>query len=172
MCAEDGLEDAELHPSEHEFRVGTDVVGLQVATAIVPPIAEADIGSRCCDVALELQGAVCGEGVARETNRVAMASHASPTVEDDGTTVGSVQPHVVVEDMIEPERLPKTGNVATRQVLLPIEPPEVHALTFPDTHDVLEEGAVESGILQLPGNGRNTCIESHVTTDLGKVIVA
>ena len=139
MCAEDGLEDAELHPSQHEFRVGADIIGLQISAAVVSPIAEADVGSCGCDVALELQGAVCGEGVAREADGVAVASHSAPTMEDDGASVCSVEPHVVVEDVVEPKCLAESSDVAACEVFLPVEPPEVDALPFPDAHQVLEE---------------------------------
>ena len=172
MGAEDGLEDAELHPAEHQFGVGADVVGLQVASSVVSPIAEAHVSSRCRDVALELQGAVGGKRVAREADGVAMASHSAPAVKDDGSPVGTIQTHVVVEDVVEPERLSQSADVFACEVLLPINPPEIDALLLADTHQVLEEGTVESGVLQLPGNSGDAGIEPHVSTNLREVVVA
>ena len=172
MCAEDGLEDTELHPPEHQFGVGADVVGLQIAAAVVSPITEADVGGGGRDVALELQGAVGGKRVAREADRVAVAAHSAPAVEDDGTAVRAVQAHVVVEDVVEPERLPQAADVFAGEVLLPVDPPEVNALLLADTHDVLEEGAVEGGVLQLPRHGGDAGIETHAGTNLSEVVIA
>jgi len=109
---EDGLEDTKLHPSQHKFGVGRDIVGLKIASAIVPPIAKADVRSRGRDVAFKLKRAVSGKGVARETDRIAVASHSSPAMEDDRATVLPVQHHVIIEDMIEPKRLTKSWNIS------------------------------------------------------------
>ena len=120
MCAKNRLEDAELHPAEHQFGVGADVVRLQVTSSIVSPIAKADIGGSSGEVALELQCAESCKSVAREADRIAVATHSAPTMEDDRTSVGTIQTHVIVEDMIEPKRLSEAFDVTACEVLLPV----------------------------------------------------
>ena len=68
-----------------------------------------------------------------------MAAHSAPAVEDERSTIGAVQPHVVIEHVVAPEGLAESVDIIAREVLLPIEPPEVDALFLTFTDDVSEQ---------------------------------
>ena len=136
------------------------------------PITEADISSRSRKITLELKRSKGGKRVPGETNRVTMTAHSSPTMEDNRTAISPVQLHIIIKNMVKPERLPKAGNITACQILLPINPPEINALLLAHSHQVLKECSIKSRILQLPWNSCNTLIKAHVTSNYSKVIIA
>ena len=79
-----------------------------------------------------------------------MAAHAAPTVEDHRAAIGALFAHVAKEDVVAPERLAQSSDVVARQVLLPVDPPEVDALRFALADDVLEHRAIERRVFQHP----------------------
>ena len=99
-----------------------------------------------------------------------MAAHAAPTVEDERAAVSTVLLHVVVEHVVAPERFAQAVDVLACQVLLPVYPPEVHALFFAFTEDMGEHRAVEQRVLQHPRHAVGT---RHVQVggNLGKMVL-
>lgn len=74
--------------------------------------------------------------------------------------------------MVEPECLTKAWNITARQILLPINPPEINTLLLAHSHQVLKERPIKSRILQLPRNSCNTRIKPHVISYIRKVVIA
>ena len=89
-----------------------------------------------------------------------MAAQSTPTVEDKRTAVFAVQQHVVEEHVVAPECLRQALGVVAGEVLLPVNPPEVHSLLLTLTNDVVEHRAVERRVFQHPGH--TVASESHV----------
>ena len=150
VSAEDGREGAILQPSQHQL--GVLVAYLQVSANVVSPVAEAHVGGCGGEIRLEGQRTEGAVGVAREADGIAMAAQSAPSVEDKGSTVSTVQAHVIVEDVVAPECLSKAVGIVAGEVLLPVKPPEIHALLLSLANDILEHGAIESRILQFPGH--------------------
>ena len=169
MGTEDGREDAELQPAQHQF--GVRVAYLQVAAQVVTPVAKAYIRGCGGEVRLEGQRAEGAVGVARESDGVAVRAQSAPAVEDERTAVSAVQPHVVIEDVVAPERLAQPLYIIRGEVLLPVYPPEVHSLAFTFTDDMFEHGAVERRVLQHPGYTGGAGIHVHVYTNIVEVIL-
>ena len=100
-----------------------------------------------------------------------MTAQSAPAVEDERTMIRTVQAHVVVEHMVAPECLSQSLHVLACQVLLPVEPPEVHALFLTGTDDAVEHIVIELRITQIPGYNLNCRVESHIVTQFGKIIL-
>ena len=158
--AEDGGKHAELHPAQVEFGIVRTV--LHVAAQVVTPVAEAHVGGRCREVGLPGQRGEIAVGIAREAYRVAVATQSAPAVVDERTAVGAVQPHVVVEHVVAPERLAQSLEELAREVLLPVNPPEVHSLTLAGTQDAIEHGVIELPVAQVPGHALHVLAQAHV----------
>ena len=78
------------------------------------------------------------ERVAREAQRIAVASETSPSVINKRTLVVGFLFGMVEEDMIEPERIRQTGGKLRFFPLLPVKPPEVNTLFLHGTENSIE----------------------------------
>ena len=169
MGAEDGCEHAILHPSQ--INLGIVAAGLLVAAQVVSPIAESHIRCRGGEVRLPGQCAVGGERVAREAYRITVAAESSPAVEDERTMVGTVQAHVVVEHVVAPECLRQSLHIFAGEVLLPVNPPEVHSLLLAGTDDGVEHIVIELGVAQIPGHHLRRGVEPHGVAQFGEIVL-
>ena len=168
MGAEDGGEHAELHPAQIEF--GIVAVFLLMAAEVVSPIAETHIRCCSCKIRLPGQSGEVGERVAREADGIAMAAQSAPAVEDEGPAVGAVQSHVVVEDMIAPESLAQSFDILTREILLPVDPPEVDTLCLACAQDSIKHSMIETLVAQVPRYHLCRGIHTHIVAHLGKEV--
>ena len=114
------------------------------------PISIAHIGSCCSEIGFEGECRIINECIARETDLIAMAAETAPTMEDERTAVGTIVLHLIEENMITPESFAQTVGVWACEILLPIEPPEIHSLFFKGTDEVLEEGFGKLLIFEFP----------------------
>ena len=85
---------------------------------------------------------------------------------DERTTVGTVQAHVVVENVVAPEGLTQSLQELTCTVLLPVQPPEVNALTLAGTQDSVEHRVVEFSIREVPRHALHIGWQSHIVADV------
>ena len=72
-----------------------------------------------------------------------MASDSAPTVIDDRTAginslAGALADHVIEESIVQPESIAETRSIFTDSPLLPVKPPEIHALTLERTDHGIE----------------------------------
>ena len=83
----------------------------------------------------------------------------------------AIQAHIVVEHVVAPEGLTQAIHVFTREVLLPVDPPEVNALTFAGTDDTIEHVVIELPVAQVPGHAVHGAVEPHVGAQLLEVVL-
>ena len=79
-----------------------------------------------------------------------MASQSAPTVEDNRTSIRTVQAHIVIENMVTPKGFTQSGNARIGEILLPIKPPEVDTLCFTTAKNITKHHLIERTVLQLP----------------------
>ena len=153
--AQDGAEDAELDPARIQLRIDH---ARHVSADIVAPIGVADVGRRRREPRLEGKRVPHRDRVAGETDLVAMIAQPSPAMEKQRTLAFA---RLIGEmNVVQPPRRTHAGSLRIR-LLLPVEPPEVHALLLQrmvqDVQVVRREllvGDVERDILL---RGRDRC---------------
>ena len=140
-----------------------------MTTQVMSPITEAHIRRCGGEIGLERERAECRVSVAGETYGITVASQSAPSMENHRAAVLSVQAHVVEEHVVAPERLRESVDIIASQVLLPVNPPEVHALLLALADNMAEHRAVECRVLQHPryAVARN----AHVGLNLAKVVL-
>ena len=91
-----------------------------------------------------------------------MRTEAAPTVIDDGTQLGTILLHVLVESVVAPKGFAQILRTLGRRVvllpsvladgkrLLPVEPPEIDALRLVRADNVLKESLHKVVVLHLP----------------------
>ena len=97
-------------------------------------------------------------------------------MEDDRTSIRTVQAHIVIENMVAPESFTKSWHTRIDEILLPIKPPEVYPLRFTTAKNVTKHHLIERTVLQLPryitrGIGQ-TKVANHITKKLLIVVHA
>ena len=92
-------------------------------------------------------------------------------MEDERAVVGPVVLHVIVEDMVAPERLAESVDKLTGEILLPVDPPEVDPLFLSCADDAVEHIVVELRVAEIPGHHLGALIESHVITQFGEEVL-
>lgn len=131
MGFEDRSEYAVLQPARVKFRVGRLLCLVEhVAADVVAPPAVVDVRSRSREVGQVGEHGPCGVGVARKCQRIAVAAQPAPAVVDEGAQSGVLTLRMVEEGVVEPEGVRQSGGVFRLFPLLPVEPPEVHAVAF------------------------------------------
>ena len=104
-----------------------------MAAKVVTPIAVQHIGSSCRELRQVAKNLPLNLRIPGETYLVAMASKAAPTVINhrSGRILrcfpASHTHFVVKENMVSPEGIAKLRHIAAKLVLLPVQPPEIHA---------------------------------------------
>jgi len=160
--AQDGAEDAILHPAQVQLRR----FDAQVMPAdVVAPPAIGDISSGGGEVRLEGQRLPANERVAGEADRVAMVAQAAPAGEDEGSL--ACPPQIQKVEVVQPPQRVKTRQAGKRP-LLPVQPPEVDPARFLRVVHDLEVGAGEAWIGDVEGNGLLAGgIDAHALGHLG-----
>ena len=131
MGFEDRSEYAVLQPARVKFRIGRLLRLMEhVAADVVAPPAVVDVRSRSREVGQVGEHGPCGVGIARKCQRIAVAAQPAPAVVDEGAQFGILTLRMVEEGMVEPEGVRQSGGVFRLFPLLPVEPPEVHAVAF------------------------------------------
>ena len=133
---------AELQPADLQFPVPH---AQHVAADIVAPPAIADVRRRGGEIRLEGQAVPGDEGIAREAHRIAVAAGAG--------VAGEGQPRVAPSGGIQVARVVQheqrvDARHAAAALLLPVDPPEVHALFL----EVVQHRPFKGG--QIPGAAR------------------
>ena len=100
-----------------------------------------------------------------------MAAQTAPAVEDERAMVFTIQAHIVVENVVAPEGLTQTIHVFAREVLLPVDPPEVNTLAFAGTDDTIEHVVIELPVAQVPRHTVHGAVEPHVGAQLLEVVL-
>ena len=57
-----------------------------------------------------------------------MTTQSAPTMEDQWTTIRTIQTHIIIEYVITPESLTQSIYILTSKFLLPAKPPEIYTL--------------------------------------------
>ncbi len=138
-------EDGGLQPTVVELRVGVVVFYLHMSAYVVAPVAVADIRRRRRKLRNELQHRPLVRRVARKANLVTVAAQSAPTVVDDGTLRiyalrHTLPRHIIKESVIQPESVAQIVRVLAGLPLLPVEPPEIDALTLERMYHRIEIG--------------------------------
>ncbi len=111
-------------------------------------------------------------GVAGEANLIAVAAQTTPSVVNHRTAVGTVLVHFIKEHMVAPEGLTQVGSMLAGKPLLPIEPPEVHALFLFGTDNGVEKCLGEIGAVEYPLDTLRTVLGLHIFAAEHQVHVA
>ena len=155
---ENGGEDSVLHPAGVDFGIGALPFDSVVAADVVSPVSVAHVGGGEGEVHQVAQHLPGGIGVAAESELVAVASEAAPSVVDEGP--GSVVAEgfraadlIVEEGVIDPEGVVEFGHVAALAPLLPVEPPEVHSLGLQGVNHRIEVGVGPLLLVHAVGDG-------------------
>ena len=169
MGTEDRREHTVLHPAQVDLRIVA--ARLLVSAQVVSPVAEAHVRGCGSEIGLPGQGAIGGERVAGEADGVAVTAQSAPAVEYQRAMVGTVHSHVVIEHMVAPEGLAESLHIFAGEVLLPVQPPEVHTLLFTGTDDAVEHIVVELGVAEVPGHHLRVLGHAHVVTQLSEEVL-
>ena len=127
-------EAAVLKPSCVHFRI--DAVS-EVASDVVAPVSVEDI--RCCrgEIWLEFKRFPCDGSVSGETDLVAVVSESAPAMVKKRTLV-AVALHVAEVAVVDPPCVVQPGHLLVKDMLLPVEPPEIHTFLLHRMHDLVE----------------------------------
>ena len=138
---EDRGEDAVLEPAGVELRIGVRLLRAeQVAADVVSPVAVVYVRGGGGELRQVGQRAPRGVGVARECQRIAVRSESAPAVVDEGPQFGILPLGMAEEGVVEPEGVRQPGGELRFGPLLPVEPPEIHAVTLHRAQHGLEIG--------------------------------
>ena len=143
---EDGREYAVLQPACEEFRIGGFVLALHVAAQVVAPVTVQHIRSRGGEFRQIAEHLPFDVSIAGKAQLIAVAAQTAPAVVNHRTDsffgrLAAVHPDFVVEkDMVEPEGVAQARHIAALFVLLPVEPPEIHALPLQRMNHAVEIG--------------------------------
>ena len=154
VAAHNGQEGAELHPAGIEFAVEhVAIMDKHVSAQVVAPITVAYVRSGAIEVRLVVERSPGGVGVAREAYLIAMVAQTTPTMVEHGTMFG-LRAKLVVEDaVVEPPCVAERWDAIVLQLLLPIEPPEIHTLLLEREKHLVEPTAHEALVGTLPTDG-------------------
>ena len=132
MQPHDGRKHAEFQPARGHFVVARAV---HVAADVVAPPRVADVGGRRGEVRLEVQRVPGDDGVAREAHRAAVRAGACVARQDQAAPAVALR--VAVVPLVEhPHGIQPLD--AAHAALLPVDPPEVHALVLQRAVQLLE----------------------------------
>ena len=143
---QDRREEAELDPARGQLVVAH---AEDVAADVVAPPAVADVRGRRGELRLEVERRPRDVRVAGEADRVAVAARAG--VAGEGQRAPALAPGVEVVEVVEhPQRVDALD--ARVLALLPVEPPEVHALRLERVVHDLEVGVEERRVGDVEGD--------------------
>ncbi len=173
VCSEYGREHSELHPAQQQFGVVNHLLLLcLVAAEVMTPVAVTYVRRSSSEIRLECKCWIVDVGVAGEANLIAVAAQTTPSVVNHRTAVGTVLVHFIKEHMVAPEGLTQVGSMLAGKPLLPIEPPEVHALFLFGTDNGVEKCLGEIGAVEYPLDTLRTVLGLHIFAAEHQVHVA
>ena len=71
--------------------------------------------------------------------------------------------HIIIEHVVAPESLAQSVHAWVGEVLLPVEPPEIHTVLLSVVQDVLEHILIEYRVLKMPWHNLCGCgIHAHI----------
>ena len=158
MGLENGREHAVLQPAGEDFRL----VGLSqdlMAADVVAPVTVTYVGGSGGEIRQEGEGLPGVVAVSGEADLVAVAAQAAPAVIDHGTrglfgAEAAGAPHFVIEEgVVEPEGVAQALDVFALLPLLPVQPPEIHALALQRVDDAVEVGIGPGLLVDAEGHG-------------------
>ena len=135
------------------------------------PVTKAYIRCRSGKIRLEGQRTECRISIAREADRITMASQSAPAVEDNRTSIRAVQAHIVIENMVAPKGFTKPWHTRIDEILLPVEPPEVYPLCFTMAQNVLKHHLIKRSVFQFPGYIGCRIGQMQVTNHITKIFL-
>ena len=146
-----------------------------MAAQIVAPVAVEHVGSGGGEFRQITQHFPLDEGVTGEAQLVAMAAQAAPTVVDErtlglfGGQAAGTADLVVEEGMVQPEGVAQARHILAFLPLLPVQPPEIHALLLQGMQHGVEIGIGPGTLVHAERHAGMIAVAFHIAT--GAVIV-
>ena len=147
----DGGEPPELRPSSHELVIAGPE---DVPTDVVAPPSVTDIGGGGRELGLEVQSFPGDDGIARETNGVAVRPGSRVTREGQraATAIRAGASRVDVVNVVEHPQWVQSGYRAGLS-LLPVHPPQIDSLVLHGMKDVIDVHRGKVWIGNVKGDG-------------------
>ena len=166
MRAHNGTHRAKLHPARVHFGVNA-VDAAHVSAEVVAPIAIEHIRGSVVEVGLEVERLPRDNGITRESHLIAVVAESAPAVIYHRSLL-SVLLHIGEEAAACPPSVLQRGELAVVDVLLPVEPPEIHAVSHHRVEYFVEHRGHELLVAAEPVDALLRCrVHTHGACHLG-----